>query len=449
MCHTCLQEVPAAVVVRDGLALLEKTCPEHGITAEVLSRCPSYWKAVDDFYFAVNSEVYPQRDYLVRMTETCNLDCPICLAKANTEDTPDLDLTGLEKLLSEKRRIKVDLMAAEPTIRKDLEDWVRKVKANGHICALHTNGIRLSNLEFARRMKEAGVDEVFLQFDGFDDEAHKVLRGRPLLDIRMKALQNLREVGLATSLIVVIAKGLNDRAVGEVFHFAMKPENDHIREVFYLGLRILGSARDAIKTKGSKLAEMSLMPDETLQMLTEQVPGVRRDDVQVFNKLYFALLSSFRVKKCLYVQHYLVARDGKGGFTGFGDLVDMKRLDRAANRYARQFPKNAALARGRFLSSLGVHTLTPGMVPLLSDMLRMQLLLRVGMNLGEVPRRLVILGFITACDPQNFDSQVALNCGKGELSVDGGFVDSGAVANVRREGRFDTTDRRPGKRRES
>jgi hypothetical protein len=76
----------------------------------------------------------------------------------------------------------------------------------------------------------------------------------------------------------------------------------------------------------------------------------------------------------------------------------------------------------------------------------MQLLLRVGMNLDEVPRRLVILGFITACDPQNFDAAVAVNCGKGELSVDGGFVDSGAVANVRREARFDQTDRRPGRR---
>jgi pyruvate-formate lyase-activating enzyme len=446
MCHTCLHEVPARVVIRGGEARLEKECPEHGISFEVLSRSPDYWRELDNYYFAVNSEDYAQRDYLVRMTETCNLDCPICLAKANTEDTPDLDLSGLERLLSEKRRIKVDLMAAEPTVRKDLEDWVRKVKAKGHLCALHTNGIRLADLDFARRIKAAGVDEVFLQFDGFDDEAHKVLRGRPLLEIRSRALANLREVGLATSLIVVIARGLNERAVGEVFHFAMKPEHDHIREVFYLGLRVLGSARDAIRTKGSSLAEMALMPDETLQMLVEQVPGVRREDVKVFNKLYFALLSAFKVKKCLYVQHYLVARDGKGGFRAFSDLVDMVALERAADRYARLLPRHPHLARAGFLASLSLRSLTRGMVPLLSDMARMQLLLRVGMNLDEVPRRLVILGFITACDPQNFDAAVAVNCGKGELSVDGGFVDSGAVANVRREARFDQTDRRPGRR---
>ncbi|MBK9670391.1 MAG: radical SAM protein [Thermomonas sp.] len=141
------------------------------------------------------------------MTERCNLACPICLAKANTEDTPDLDLTGLEKLRSERSGIKIDLMAAEPTLRPDLEDWIRKVKATGNIAALHSNGLKLANLEYAKKIKAAGVDEVFLQFDGMDDEANKALRGRPLLKARMATLANMRELGIATSLIVVIGRG--------------------------------------------------------------------------------------------------------------------------------------------------------------------------------------------------------------------------------------------------
>jgi hypothetical protein len=72
------------------------------------------------------------------------------------------------------------------------------------------------------------------------------------------------------------------------------------------------------------------------------------------------------------------------------------------------------------------------------------MLFKSGMNLKEVPNRFLLLGFITACDPHNFDAQVAVNCGKGELSVDGGYIESGAVANVNREVRFDSTDRRPG-----
>ena len=84
---------------------------------------------------------------------------------------------------------------------------------------------------------------------------------------------------------------------------------------------------------------------------------------------------------------------------------------------------------------------------MLGDLARLERLFQTGMNLGEVPGRFLILGFITACDPHNFDAQVAVNCGKGEMSADGGFVDSGAVANVLREARFEAAEvakREPG-----
>jgi pyruvate-formate lyase-activating enzyme len=443
-CSTCLKEVPASVVVDANEARLEKHCPEHGLTTQLLSHAPEYWRDLDRYYFLVNGENYRQRDFIVRMTERCNLACPICLAKANTEDTPDLDLSGLEKLLSERRGIKLDLMAAEPTIRKDLEEWVRRVKATGNIAALHTNGIRLADPAFARRMKDCGVDEVFLQFDGFDDEANTVLRGRPVLETRLAALRNLREVGLATSLIVVIARGLNEEQVGRTFEFALQPENDHIREVFFLGLRVLGSARDDMRGGQGRFTGMDMMPDETLDLLCAQQPAIRRDDVRRFNKLYFALISAFKVKKCLYVQHYLVARDGRGGYRSFADLSNLSALEEAAETYARDRLGWPRVARARFLAALGRQCLTPGMARLVGDFARMQLLLKAGMNLGKVPRRMLILGFITACDPQNFDAAVAVNCGKGELSVDVGFQESGAVANVTREARFDATNRRPG-----
>ncbi len=465
-CNTCLSEVPAEVV-RDATEVrLEKHCPEHGTTTQLLSRAPDYWEEVDRFYFTVNHEEFDQRDYIVRMTERCNLDCPICLAKANTEDTADLDLSGLQALLSERRGIKIDLMAAEPTLREDLEDWIRRVKASGNIAALHTNGLKLANREYAQRIKDAGVDEVFVQFDGFDDDAHKLLRGRPLVKARLAAMKNLRELGIATSLIVVIARGLNEAEVSRTFRYALRPDNDHIREVFFLGLRLLGSARDAFNTgesakgaAGAQVSDMAMMPDELIDLLCDQEPGIRRDHIRAFNKLYFSMLSAFKVKKCLYVQHYMVARGrnpapplpagqvvpDRAHGTPIADLLDLPGLERAADRYAATFEKHPQLARARLLADLARYGVTKDTMRMFADLVRLQTLFRAGMNLKKVPRRFLILGFITACDPHNFDSQVAINCGKGELSVDGGFIESGAVANVRREARFDETDRRPGK----
>lgn len=432
-CHHCHEGVPAEVRIYDDRVDLHKDCPDCGPSAQLLSRDPAYWGELDRYYFKVNAESYPQRDYIVRMTERCNLQCPICLAKANTEDTPDLDLSGLEDLLSERRGIKVDLMAAEPTIRKDLDVWIRRVKDKGHIAALHTNGIRLADLEYATTLRDAGVDEVFLQFDGFDDDANLALRGRRLLETRMQALENLRMLGVATSLIVVVARGLNEEQVAETFHFATQPGNGFIREVFFLGLRMLGSARH-----GSDLGEdQALMPDEIIELLVDQEPRIRRDDIRAFNKLYFAMLSSLKVKKCLYVQHYLVFRDGDGAWTPVSDVLDLPGGERAADRYAERMEKHGRLvASAGFATALARQGLRPAAWRHLGDLHQLEKLTGTGMNLSEVPKSALLLGFITACDPYNFDAQVAVNCGKGELSVDGGFVESGAVANVEREARF-------------
>ncbi len=448
VCHTCLARVPAQVVRQAEEVLLVKTCAEHGQSNEILSTVGDYWEDLDRFYFQTNSENYPQRDYIIRMTEACNLDCPICLAKANTEETEDLDLEGLEKLINNRRRLKIDLMAAEPTLREDLEQWIRRVKAAGHIAALHTNGLKLANPAYAERIKAAGVDEVFLQFDGFDEHANRQLRGRPLLKARLAALENLRRLSIATSLIVVIAKDLNEAQVAKTFSFALQKENPHIREVFYLGLRVLGSMRaDLSREDQPRFAGMTLMPDALIEEMCQQVPGMERADILRFNKLYFALLSVFKVKKCLYVQHYLVLRDGQGGHQPVSEIVDLKRVERAAERYARSFEDRPLMARARFLASLTRSFASPRALSAARDLLRLQSLFQRGMNLDQVPRRLLLLGFITACDPHNFDARVAINCGKGELSVDGGFIGSGAVANIEREARFEETGLTPGEGR--
>ena len=430
-CSTCLADVPAAVRIRHGEALLVKHCPEHGETTQLLSRHGAEWAELDRFFFQVNSDARPQRDYIVRMTERCNLACPICLAKANTQDTPDLPLSGLEELLSARRGLKIDLMAAEPTLREDLLDWVRRVKAAGHTAALHTNGLKLANRSFVRALKEAGVSEVFLQFDGLNEQANVTLRGRPLLKARLAALKNLREIGVAVSLIVVIGKDINEEQVGETLRFALQPENSHIREVFYLGLRSLGSARASGDFVGQ-----ALMPDEVLDLLCAQEPAVRRQDVRDFNKIYFTMLSAMRVRKCLYVQHYLLSRDGKGGYKPISEALDLSRLAAACDRYADRAQSSPHLARAALIPSFIRQGLRPQALPLAPDLLRLESLFARGFNLEEVPSRFLLLGFITACDPDNYDQMVSAGCGKGELSADGGFVESGADANVARERRF-------------
>ncbi len=445
VCPECLLELDAEVVVDERGAVLERTCPEHGVATQLLSKHGEHWAELDRYFFDVNTTPAPQRDFIVRMTERCNLDCPICLAKANTEDTPDLDLSGLGRLLSERRGLKVDLMAAEPTLREDLGDWVRQVRAAGHIAALHTNGLKLADRNYVRALKEAGVEEVFLQFDGFDDDANQALRGARLLKRRLRAVDNLRAEGIATSLVVVVAGGLNEAQVEETYRFAVRPENDHIRELLFLGLRMLGSARDAESRGTGGFGARALMPDDLISEFCDRVEGVERADIRRFNKAYFALLSVMKVRKCLYIQHHLVVRTPEGGVP-VGDLLDLEALEVACDRYRDRIAAGSRLARPLFMADVTRVGLQRKTLTVAKDLLRLQDLLRSGMNLSRVPRKMLLVGFITACDPENWDAGVSAHCGKGELSVDGGYVESGADANIARERRFSASARKPGAR---
>jgi uncharacterized radical SAM superfamily Fe-S cluster-containing enzyme len=445
-CPSCGRLVPAGVVLSGGQAFLEKGCTDCGTHRVLLSRHGEEWAELDAAYFKADPRRGPQRDFILRMTERCNLACPICLANANTQKTPDLPLERLAELLATHRnhKIKIDFMAAEPTLRSDLLDWVMAVKAAGHSAALHTNGLRLADPAQVRALAAAGVDEVFLQFDGLDDGANIALRGRPLLDLRLKVLRNLREAGLATSLIVVIAKGLNEDQVGETLRFALRPENDHIREVFYLGLRGMGAARHTeppqaqSTTPGHDWMSQTLMPDALLDLLCAQYPTVLRADVRAFNRLYFAMLGAFAVRKCLYVQHYLLCREADGTARPITDFLDIEALARLVETFASEVKTTPVAAHLRLFwkAALRSGALRPAALRLLPDFLKLERLFEKGMRLDGVPRRFLVLGFITACDLENHDIAVARGCGKGELSVDGGLHDSGAEANVARERRF-------------
>ncbi len=89
---------------------------------------------------------------------------------------------------------------------------------------LNTNGVRIAkDKEFAKRLASYAPDfEIYLQFDSFKPEALVELRGKDLTEVRKKALENLNELNLSTTLVVTLQKGLNDDEMGEIIAFALK-----------------------------------------------------------------------------------------------------------------------------------------------------------------------------------------------------------------------------------
>jgi 7,8-dihydro-6-hydroxymethylpterin dimethyltransferase len=428
LCPDCLHCVPAHVDEIEGEIRLVKECPEHGQSSVFLSSHPDYYRDLNQFYFSVMRKSHNQRDYIIRLTERCDLDCPICLAGANEEVLADYNLEEVKRLTERFRNTKFDLMGCEPTVMENLPDILRMIKASGNISALHTNGVSLADKDYARRLQEAGLDEVHLQFDGFDDEAYKIIRGEPLLENKMQTMKNLTELGIPVDLVMTILAGVNEKEILPVLKYGAEQPN--VKEVFFLGCRMLGRAT-------GKFESCQLLPDQVIDLLDTATEGrIGREDVRRFQKLYFALLSVFGVRKCMYIQHYLILRDGKGGYKTLADIIDMNRLEPVLERYRERHAAGKKSATPRLFLGLLPILLRPRAIPLLAEFAALTLMMAFGFNLRRVKRRTIMLGYITACDPLIYDTDISENCGKGEISRDLGVQESGAQANIMREHRW-------------
>ena len=118
----------------------------------------------------------------------------------------------------------LQVSGGEPTIHPDffaILDVCRE-RPIGHLM-LNTNGIRIAREPgFAEMLATyAPRFEVYLQFDSFRADVHKTLRGADLTSIRKQAIARLNEVGLSTTLVVTLQKGLNDDEIGDILRYGM------------------------------------------------------------------------------------------------------------------------------------------------------------------------------------------------------------------------------------
>jgi uncharacterized radical SAM superfamily Fe-S cluster-containing enzyme len=122
----------------------------------------------------------------VDLTNRCNLSCPVCFANASVagylyEPSFDQVRTMLETLRNERpvdARV-VQFSGGEPTIHPqffEILSIARDMRFT-HVQAA-TNGIELADLEFTRKAKAAGLNTLYLQFDGVTDDVYLRTRRR-------------------------------------------------------------------------------------------------------------------------------------------------------------------------------------------------------------------------------------------------------------------------------
>jgi MoaA/NifB/PqqE/SkfB family radical SAM enzyme len=109
-----------------------------------------------------------------------NLKCSHCYINAAERKLPDELSTDAAKMLihqiAEVSRPLLILSGGEPLLRKDIFELIRYGAERGLKMAMGSNGM-LINDRIARKLKEAGINTVFISIDSSIPERHDEFRG--------------------------------------------------------------------------------------------------------------------------------------------------------------------------------------------------------------------------------------------------------------------------------
>ena len=248
LCPECLAIIPAQEYEHNGKVLMTKKCAKHGTFNDIISSDIRIFHELERWHFrdgngfsnpqVTGASKCPTECGICNMHAThtsvaniditgrCNLNCNICFADSNKHRyEPSLDeiIVMLKNLRNTRPApcTTIQYTGGEPTVHPQFLDIVRVSKELGftHIqCA--TNGLKLADSDFAEKAREAGLQYLYLQMDGVTDEVFEKIRGRKLLDIKLKAIESARKAGLRIIFVPTIIRGVNDHQIGDLIRLA-------------------------------------------------------------------------------------------------------------------------------------------------------------------------------------------------------------------------------------
>ncbi len=294
LCTGCLRRVEGKHVIRDGQVWLYKWCPEHGSSKVLVASDAAYWRMGREVYIKppemplrFNTPMHWGCPYdcglcpdhmqhscltILEITDHCNLRCPVCYADSGPHRPGYRDLATIERMLdaivaNEGEPDVVQVSGGEPTLHPQLFEVLDAARRRPirHLM-LNTNGIRIANEDgFAERLAAyAPGFEVYLQWDSLAPRALEALRGVDLSGTRLRALERLNALNLSTTLVVTVARGVNDHELGSIIDFAAR--QPAVRGVTFQPVQHAG------RTEGYDADASRLTLTEVRQRILEQAP---------------------------------------------------------------------------------------------------------------------------------------------------------------------------------
>jgi len=447
VCPVCLEKIKAQIAEKDGKVVILKECSEHG------SFNDTYWARADIYHKAEKYKkpsLNPFQDNcpvgcgvntcpnhvsttvmaVIDVTNECDLRCPICFANASKpSDLYRPTLETIRKMLmflkkQELPPLAVMFAGGEPTVREDIVEIVKMAHDLKFMILLATNGIRMSqDPELVKNLKKAGLNIVYLQFDGLTDEPYEKLRNAKLLPQKMRLVELCREYDIEIILVPTLQGGINDNEVGNMIKFAT--ENvDIIRGIVFQPMSFTGRTADYVSRQNR--IDNSLLA----QKIEEQTKGMIKEEdmfpvsvmvppLKVMNSFLSKVWPPFTpTPYCGLWNWILVSKQGKHRFTPINRFLnfevfmsDLKNLNAMIKKrkigkigiYIRLlFAAFRSLDWRKVQREAGLFNAVKTLIKIHTD--------PSYDSLGYIRRRLLLIGGMAFMDPYTFDVERAHHC---------------------------------------
>lgn len=149
--------------------------------------------------------------YFIEITDSCNMECPICYAGANRNGRFFMDLDTV-RVLGERIKSRggrwITLTGGDPTMHPELAEIISLLRKDLKLSPLiATNGLRIAqDRDYLKHLKQAGLKKVQLQFDTFEDKTYELMRKRADASEKLGAVETIRSLGLRLGLVTTVCR---------------------------------------------------------------------------------------------------------------------------------------------------------------------------------------------------------------------------------------------------
>jgi uncharacterized radical SAM superfamily Fe-S cluster-containing enzyme len=468
ICPECQKKIDAELTSADDKILITKMCPEHGEfnathwqSKPIFDHMLKYdqYQYLGDLNAPKNPEGCPYNCEkckihasgtvigVIDVTKRCNMRCAICFStfpeqEVDYEPTKEALIDMLEFVSKANPKPPAILFSGgEPLEREDMPEIIGVAHKLRFMTILATNGTHLVDTPgLAKKLKDNGLNIVYLSFDSFHEEFNKKVRGQELLDIKLKAIDVCRKYDIEIILVNTLMKSLNDKEVGDMIRFAAK-NTDIIRGLIFQPIAFTGRAtanpfrenfrewsfaEGVEKQTNGEIKTTDLFP---MSVMTSPIKIMRK-----FMQKPWPLFSCS--PQCGIVNWIYVSKSGK--MFPINRFVNFERFFNSIRKTAETAEKRGkmSLLSSLFMASMVsmnmvLVTKEVGMLTLMNSIIRMHLSPSYK-SLGKIRRSIFLLGCMAFMDAYNFDVNRVRRCVVHYITPDKKIIPFCAYNNVHR-----------------